>query len=474
MIKNFSNLNLIVALDHQLRMRKDKDRIFIFPLNPFTYHEKNQRFFIPSIDAIIIALFDGKKSIDTVVHDTAFLFDISLSSANQIIFNFLSKYKNIFIQVTKENTELINHYNPMEFIVPSKKTDLLYKYPKLPEVIMFIPTLMCYFKCKYCYAPKNKVPLLSLELISRFIKQIHDWGIPTLFFSGGDFFAYPYYKYLIEMCYNYKIIPIIPTKTILSDSDIDLLQKNKISEIQLSIDSINDQVVNSLISSPPGYLNDILFLIKKLINRGIKVNTNTVITSYNILFIPDLIEKLTELGVKHITLSPYARSLFHHHDSIFCSINNYLWLNEQISRLNGKLSNITISYKYIKDHSFMDKQEKNKFYSTRPECMGGKNGLIILPDGKVTICEILYFEKNLILGDLKLQSLSDIWFSEYRQRLISQSDTFLASGACINCSDKNDCYRKKGKCYVRALQAFDDVRMPDPYCPYSSGGKRIL
>ena len=40
-----------------------------------------------------------------------------------------------------------------------------------------------------------------------------------------------------------------------------------------------------------------------------------------------------------------------------------------------------------------------------------ENRLFVLPDGKVTLCEQLYWHPQFILGDLKEQTLAEIWQS---------------------------------------------------------------
>jgi radical SAM protein with 4Fe4S-binding SPASM domain len=149
-------------------------------------------------------------------------------------------------------------------------------------------------------------------------------------------------------------------------------------------------------------------------------------------------------------------------------------LERQINGLKMKHPDVKIYYKYLKDHTFMDRNEKELFFKNMPDCTAGKMGMVILPDGLVTVCENLYYQKGLILGDLKRQTLEEIWFSKQRREIVDQSSSIFAAGECLSCAEAEDCYQKKGKCYVRALQAYGDIRMPDPFCPRSEGGARIL
>lgn len=474
--EKFKDQSLRYALNPLYRMRRDLDRVFIFPLNPFTCPETNRRIFINPVEAIIISLFNGKRNVGEVSDDIAYLLDCGWGQAEAIAVNCLVKYSEIMIRVSESNKNQIVQYEPHEFVIAKSKVDLITDRPKIPEVIMFIPTFACDLHCAYCYAPRNAKHHLTLDffIVDRFLQQMQKWMLPALFLSGGDPFNYRYIKELIIACNKKEIKPIIPTKSPLTGEMIDFVVNNKIDEMQFSIDTIQGNISQLLIGRDQDYLTALINSIEEMIKNGVRLNTNTVVTAYNIKSLPDLIENMATLGVKQMNFSQYARSQYRHNDALFCTPDELHILYDQINDYRNKYPSMKLYFKYIKDHTLMDRLEKEEFFKKMPVCTAGKMGMVILPDGSVTVCENLYYQNDLLIGDLKRQSLEEIWFSRRRMEIVEQGDKFLAAGNCGSCADAIPCYRQKGKCFVRALQAFGNIRMPDPYCPETTGGARIV
>jgi MoaA/NifB/PqqE/SkfB family radical SAM enzyme len=457
-------------------MRRDLDRIFIFPLNPFTCLEENKRIFINPVEAIILAFFDGEKNINNITEEISYLLDCERKQAEAIVVNCLTKHNELIIKVSKNNKDRIVKYEPNEFVISKKKVDLITDQPKIPEVVMFIPTFSCALKCAYCYAPHETKSHMAINfnIVNNFLAQMEEWKVPSLFLSGGEPFNYPSIRDLIINCVSRRIKPIVPTKKPLDPETMNFIINNKIDEMQFSIDTLQKNICQLLIGRDENYLKALVNTIKFLINNGVRIYTNTVVTAYNIKSLSSLVEKLVALGVKQMTFSQYARSQYHHNDKLFCDSRELQILNGQINELKLKYPDVKLYFKYVKDHTLMNRNEKELFFKNIPVCTAGKMGMVILPDGSVTICENLYYQKELIIGDLKRESLKEIWFSQRRLDIINQGDKILAAGKCGACTEAVSCYRRKGKCFVRALQAFGNIRMPDPYCPKSFGGARVI
>jgi radical SAM protein with 4Fe4S-binding SPASM domain len=114
-----------------------------------------------------------------------------------------------------------------------------------------------------------------------------------------------------------------------------------------------------------------------------------------------------------------------------------------------------------------------KFYKNRPVCNAGRNGLVILPDGSVTVCEVLYYIEDFFMGNIKNEKLSSIWNSQGRVNFASKGYQYLAREECKRCDELIGCYTVRGKCFVRALQSHGDALRADPFCPKSPPGKRF-
>jgi radical SAM protein with 4Fe4S-binding SPASM domain len=464
-----------IVLNPQLYMRRDVDRIYIFPVNPFTYQEKSKRVYIKSAEAIIIALFDGVKSVDDVSHDIKEILEVDLNTAIRIVAGVIMYYREYLLDVDKIQIDELPKYDPSDYIIPREKIDMSTMYPKIPEVIMFIPTFDCGFTCRYCYAPRNRgQKSIGLSDISLFLQQMAEWQIPSLFFSGGDPFNHSEIWKILQRCTEYGIKPILPTKSIFKIDQLNQLCTLGIDELQISLDANDQRLCHALIGAGSDYVSYMLQQIRYLIRRGIRVYTNTVLTNATIRRVPNFIKQLYSLGVRKMSFSQYSRSLFCHSDTLFCNPRDYDWLEQEMDSLRTQLPSLKVSYNKMRDPSFMNRRQKEQYFTARPNCTAGKMGMVILPDGKITVCETLYYNRDMILGDLRDSSIEDIWNAEKRRMIIANSPECLSTDVCTSCPEVEYCYTIKGKCYVRALQAFNDVKMPDPYCPKSPKGLRIL
>lgn len=114
-----------------------------------------------------------------------------------------------------------------------------------------------------------------------------------------------------------------------------------------------------------------------------------------------------------------------------------------------------------------DMQNYSKF-KDRAVCTANVDGLVALPDGQITICEELYWNKKFLIGDLKENSIEEIWNSAKALHLwhISQ-DEYPEESACKTCHGFKECHQGQGVCWKIILSAYgsDNIYQPDPRCP---------
>ena len=96
--------------------------------------------------------------------------------------------------------------------------------------------------------------------------------------------------------------------------------------------------------------------------------------------------------------------------------------------------------------------------------------MYILPDGKVTICEELYWNPNFIIGDITKQSISEVWNSDKAKRLYYLTQVEISEGSpCKTCSSFEECRGDNYKkiCWRDTIKAYghDKWDYPDSRCP---------
>lgn len=112
--------------------------------------------------------------------------------------------------------------------------------------------------------------------------------------------------------------------------------------------------------------------------------------------------------------------------------------------------------------------DKQKEFPKRNVCAGNVSSFFMLPDGKVTLCEQLYWHPFFILGDLNRQSIMEMWQSEKALSLWNFSqDEVRDCSPCKTCSEFEECRRGQGNCWRIAVSTYgtENYDFPAPNCP---------
>ena len=106
---------------------------------------------------------------------------------------------------------------------------------------------------------------------------------------------------------------------------------------------------------------------------------------------------------------------------------------------------------------FNDNALEDKYHKGKPDdeyFKGGicgilQNRMFVLPDGKVSVCEQLYWQPQFIIGDLKTQTLCEIWNSDKAKSLFKLNKNMFKNSACFECKAIDLCNKKHHKCFVK-------------------------
>lgn len=93
--------------------------------------------------------------------------------------------------------------------------------------------------------------------------------------------------------------------------------------------------------------------------------------------------------------------------------------------------------------------------------------MFVLPDGKVTICEQLYWDPRFIIGDLKSSSISEVWNSPKVMSLLNwRSENIQDKSPCRSCGFWEDCNGQFRRCWLDVQKAYgkENWDFPDPRC----------
>ena len=206
------------------------------------------------------------------------------------------------------------------------------------------------------------------------------------------------------------------------------------------------------------------------------MRVNCVLTPFNLATVPSLIDFLGGLGnVVRISFSPYGRSLFCHRDELFVQDSDLDRVEAEIAERADLYPHMSMSVGATAAPVVEDPEKARLNWELRSFCTANRDGFVILPDGRVTVCEELYDHSDFIIGDLKAQSVMEMWNSPKALSLIAPDQAAVPEGPCKTCPTFAECNSVRGRCWRDILKSYgwNKPHYPDPRCPKAPPGHRL-
>ena len=377
---------------------------------------------------------------------------------------------------------------PETFAIPVRQWDLSRMRTRIPTQVSLMLTNRCATNCLYCYAD-NQHPVeqpLSTEKWLELIQEAHDFGCLSIDLSGGEVFLHPGMETILQTLHQLGYQPYLSTKIPLEEAQILRLKACGMKELQLSIDCWDTTIMQHLLNVPVSYFDRLKKTLDYLEKHEIEVRVKSVITRYNDK--PEQVERLlqhltTHPNITSISIAPAEHSLYKSEQDFMA----YRTCRKQWEKIEAAVSAMAESYKGqcdISCQSLMDDSEhcanvdeKARTYPKRTRCPGNIHMLYVLPDGKVTICEELYWHPRFIIGDVRKKSLKQIWESKEALELYNLAqESFRKTSACRICPHFDPCHQQSGVCWKMVIEAYgkDYWDLPDPRCPYAPPATRQM
>lgn len=425
----------------------------------------NQYHTIPIEHFAMLSLLDGRFKFDDLVQICMNSLGSDVNRSKKMVRHILDTYSQ-YIEYKNSPGHIITVFKKNKKVQPSE-----YKYHSKhrlcsPLVLSLVLTYKCECYCRYCFVNANtekKCRELSTEEVLCVLKEAADYGVYAVNITGGDPFTRADIFEILECCVENGLNVNISTKVLFGKGQIEKLCQSKLGKIQISLDSWNDEETKFLVAREK-YASAMLDVISELVKKGIQVYVNTVVTKINIKNIPELIVRLEQLGVSRHYITPYLRTLGRHEDELFPSKEDYDDLAKFIRNYRGSMD---IDYK---EPVFEDANHKEEL----SRCTGGRMGIVINPTGKVTICERLIDTEESIVGNIRGESLMDIWNGKCLHNLIEPSIERYKGTSCYECKDYQECILDKGLCYARCKCLYNQIYCQDPLCPITEENVRFV
>ena len=286
----------------------------------------------------------------------------------------------------------------------ASKTSLLDLYRRKVRTVQIYTTNRCNSRCVHCYVWKytNNIDL-PVDTIARLLKA--DCLAPgnEVCLEGGEFTLHPEYKEILGLFADRQVCVI--TNGILTQRTVEMVERFKISKIVISLDGTRETYLR--LRGLDVY-ERVMETIRLLKDR-VKVGINFTITPWNdARDYQHVKEVCDEHGVELLlpnlyTTQPYFKTV------------------EPPGMIKGKHEAVSTRDSF--QRRYLDYHDDWLRGNVRLPCFSIFRSAIIYPEGDVSFCH----QRVEILGNLRHNSLDEIWNSERTRRL---QDTYLYCNKC--------------------------------------------
>lgn len=484
-----------ISLNPEYVLKLDNGRVLIITKDVLRTKLPVVESVIHPLHAMILSFFNGLFTLEEAIEQASLTLTIEKELILQFISPIIDNEYTIGVNITESDIlvfpkrTLISHGTP---VLREKYDYKSFYYDSLnlktdrhftPSRVTFMVTTKCYTNCIYCYANRRKdISLLPFARVKEIIQEAKELGVVSFDVIGGEFFLYEYWKEMLQLLLKYNYSPFISTKVPISINDIRYLSEQGVKDIQVSLDTLLPEHIINLLSVKDSYVHAIKDTLKNLDRFRIKVQIHTILTSINdsindMISIYEFISRLTYIQSWKIDVA--ASTLYKSEDD-YANIKSrrerlklLTKFFETIKQQNSKIEIISgdIDLENNPNPNELSVQDKQIFFTHKRDvfCAANYSSLFILPDGKVTICEELYWNPRFIIGDCKVENLIDIWNSPRAKGLYYLSvDKIQEKSPCKKCNLFKKCRQEfGGVCWREVIKAYgsENWDYPDPRCP---------
>ena len=439
------------------------------------------------IAAVAVSLFDGRRTCDEVAEICSVMVSGNCQNPVQASRSMLQAVLECHLQpqgsvtdplllacsdLPPEQQSQTREIRTPDYIVRPEDYRPHDPHLAFPTSILWLLTNDCQTSCQYCYMHKPelaKKDLLPFGRVRELVKEAVNRGIFGIYVSGGDVLCYPHLFDFLELMDEYDIQPtVLATKSYVSpETAARLKQYRYVRGLQFSIDSTVPEIADFLVQSP-GFCERIFKSIRHAQEAGIeRVEIKSVITPYNLPTIPKLYRDMRALGITEIRMATYCKSGYHHKAKLFNHPDDYKWLDAQFEKLRQEFPGEKIHYQNGPPKLEPDSiEERRRFWDKRAACTAGRTNITITAFGKIVACEQMPEREGDYMGDLRTQSLAEVWdgalLDEY---LLHPPRERFQGTACFNCDEFDKCQIELGQCVRDNIIHYGTRWCPSAMCP---------
>lgn len=353
---------------------------------------------------------------------------------------------------------------------------LQFSADKKPVVVWNI-TKACNLRCIHCYASSDNSPdpnELTFEECLKVLKDLFQFGVPVVLFSGGEPLVRPDILDLIREAVKLKIRTVLSTNGTLIDEKLaEELKKLGLAYVGISLDGWKE--VHDKFRGKKGSFDKVIAAIEACKKAGLKVGLRFTINKLNAQEIPKIFDLVEELKIPRICFyhlvyvgrGSNLKDLALTHEETRFWIDYIIDKTKELHERGLKVEVLTVDnhadgpYLYLRM-----KRENNPKAEEVYELLkmnGGNNSGVgigcISWDGSVHADQ---FWRHYSFGNVRERPFSEIWMdtSDPLMAKLKEKKRYVR-GRCALCKFLEIC---GGNFRVRAEALTGDLWAPDPAC----------
>jgi MoaA/NifB/PqqE/SkfB family radical SAM enzyme len=296
---------------------------------------------------------------------------------------------------------------------PHNKSDKLWKKAFSSDVLfrMWIDLLMpCNLRCRHCYLDFSKKDIIPFKDVCRYLDQLAEQGCPEVVLTGGEIFLR---KDLLEIIayteHRGFVFELFTNGNFIDESMADQVAKHCIQAVQISLYGTNAEL-HERVTGTPGTFAKSMRAARLLIERGIAVRLVNAIQQDNFQDAFNYPEFAKSLGAE--------------------------WELDSTIMPNRNGSQQPLAYGVtIRQQAELLKAGLIRQPNAAVMCSAAIGKGRITAQGDILPCNVIH---TAALGNLKRNSLADIWASpwraEVRHKILNYKPT-----RCESCCNVREC-----------------------------------
>jgi len=344
-------------------------------------------------------------------------------------------------------------------------------------IVVWNCTRKCNLHCVHCYSSagdKDPAEVLNTEQAKSFIRDLADFGVPVILFSGGEPLLREDIFELASFAREQGIRTALSTNGTLISEDMAREIKNaSFAEVGISLDGIGNK--NDRFRGKEGAYKAALQGIRNCIALGLRVSLRLTITLSNYMEIPAIFDLVEREGVKRVCFyhlvyvgrgSELSTEDLSHSQTraafdLICDRTVDLHergMSKEVLTVDNHTDGV---YLYLKLRK-QDPARAEKVLALLRDNGGNNSGIRIGAVDELGNVHADQFWQHYSFGNVRQRKFGDIWLDTSDQLMRGlKNRKELLKGRCAEC---RYLYLCNGNLRIRAEAVFGDIWAEDPAC----------